>query len=116
MSVMSAPARRISPLPRLDDTQTTQLAEMFRLMGDPTRLRIILACQGEPTPVGDIATSLNLSSSLVSHHLRLLRSARVLRARRRGKQMLYCAADHHIRCVIADMLEHVVEPHAVEGS
>jgi DNA-binding transcriptional ArsR family regulator len=113
---MSAPAQRLNPLPHLDQAQSTQLAEMFRLMGDPTRLRIILACQGEPTPVGDIAARLGLSPSLVSHHLRLLRSARVLRAQRRGKQMLYCAADHHIRCVIADMLEHVVEPHAVEGS
>jgi len=81
-------------------------------MGDPTRLRIILACLQGPTPVGTIASNLELSPSLVSHHLRLLRAARVLRGQRRGKQILYAVADEHISCVIADMLEHVVEPSA----
>ena len=95
-------------LPDLDDDQTVQLAEMFRLMGDPTRLRIILACLAGPTAVGTIATDLGLSPSLVSHHLRLLRAARVLRGHRRGKQIFYAAADEHITCVIADMLEHDV--------
>lgn len=103
-------------LPELDDDQTVQLAEMFRLMGDPTRLRIILACLAGPTAVGTIATDLGLSPSLVSHHLRLLRAARVLRGQRRGKQIFYAAADEHITCVIADMLEHVVEPGGAEES
>ena len=103
-------------LPKLDDDQTVQLAEMFRLMGDPTRLRIILACLSGPTSVGTIATDLGLSTSLVSHHLRLLRAARVLRGHRRGKQVFYAAADEHITCVIADMLEHVVEPGGAEES
>lgn len=101
-------------LPELDDDETTELAEMFRLMGDPTRLRIILACLARPTSVGEIAARLGLSSSLVSHHLRLLRAARVLRGHRHGKQVHYAAADEHISCVIADMLEHVVEPPAQE--
>ena len=103
-------------LPELDDDQTVQLAEMFRLMGDPTRLRIILACLAGPTAVGTIATDLGLSASLVSHHLRLLRAARVLRGHRRGKQIFYAAADEHITCVIADMLEHVVEPGGAQES
>jgi DNA-binding transcriptional ArsR family regulator len=103
-------------VPELDDDQTVQLAEMFRLMGDPTRLRIILSCLAAPTAVGTIATSLGLSTSLVSHHLRLLRAARVLRGQRRGKQVFYAAADEHITCVIADMLEHVVEPGGMEES
>jgi len=103
-------------LPELSDDQAVQLAEMFRLMGDPTRLRIILACLQGPTPVGTIAANLALSPSLVSHHLRLLRAARVLRGQRRGKQILYAVADEHISCVIADMLEHVVEPTSLEDS
>jgi DNA-binding transcriptional ArsR family regulator len=106
----ASPTRIRAPLPRLDDDQTVQLAEMFRLMGDPTRLRIILACLPGPHAVGDIAASLGLSPSLVSHHLRLLRAARVLRGQRRGKQILYAAADAHVSRVIADMLEHVREP------
>ncbi len=101
-------------LPELDDDQTVQLAEMFRLMGDPTRLRIILACLQGPTSVGTIAETLNLSASLVSHHLRLLRAARVMRGQRRGKQIYYAVADEHISCVIADMLEHVTEPPSQE--
>jgi len=101
-------------LPRLDADQTVQLAEMFRLLGAPTRLRIILACMDGPTAVGDIASRLGLSPSLVSHHLRLLRAARVLRGQRSGKQIRYAIADEHISCVIADMLEHVLEPAAAE--
>lgn len=108
---MNAKHVNASPsLPKLDDDQIVELSEMFRLMGDPTRLRIILACLSGPIPAGKIATELRLSPSLVSHHLRLLRAARVLRGRRLGRQVIYSPADEHISCVIADMLEHVVEP------
>ncbi len=94
----------------LGDDAASELAEMFRMMGDPSRLRIILACLDRPTPVGELAEALGLSPSLVSHHLRLLRAARVLRGRRRGKQIFYSAADDHIRRVIGDMVAHVGEP------
>jgi ArsR family transcriptional regulator, lead/cadmium/zinc/bismuth-responsive transcriptional repressor len=95
--------------PQLSDDQATELAEMFRLMGDQSRLRIILCCLDGPTAVGDIAERLGLSASLVSHHLRLLRAARILRAARRGKQVFYAAADAHIRRVLIDMTAHVGE-------
>lgn len=91
-----------------------QLADLFRLMGDPTRLRIILTCLDAPISVGDIAARLDLSPSLVSHHLRLLKAARVLRGERRGKQIFYSALDAHIRCVIDDMVAHVGEPLDIE--
>ena len=91
-----------------------QLADLFRLMGDPTRLRIILVCLKDPISVGDIAMRLDLSPSLVSHHLRLLRAARVLRVERRGKQMFYSALDDHIECIIDDMVAHVGEPLDIE--
>lgn len=93
-----------------------QLADLFRLMGDPTRLRIVLACLAAPINVSDIATRLDLSPSLVSHHLRLLKAARILRSERRGKQIFYSALDAHIRCVIDDMVAHVGEPLGVEES
>ena len=86
-----------------------QLADMFRLMGDASRLSIILVCLRESVSVGDIAKQLDLSPSLVSHHLRLLRAARVLKGERRGKQMFYSACDEHIECVISDMMAHVGE-------
>ncbi|ABE31986.1 bacterial regulatory, arsR family protein [Paraburkholderia xenovorans LB400] len=86
------------------------LADLFRLLGDPTRLRIVLACLDERRAVGAIAEALGLSSSLVSHHLRLLRAARIVRAERQGKQVFYLAADRHISAMLAGMLEHVAEP------
>ena len=94
----------------------TRLADMFRLMGDASRLRIILTCLRGPINVGDIAAELDVSQPLVSHHLRLLRAARILRAERRGKQMFYSVADDHIECVINDMLAHVREPAELEES
>jgi DNA-binding transcriptional ArsR family regulator len=86
------------------------LAELFRLLGDPTRLRIVLACVDGKRAVGAIAQGLDLSPSLVSHHLRLLRAARIVRAQRQGKQVFYRAADSHISAMLAAMLEHVAEP------
>lgn len=92
------------------DDRVVPLADLFRLLGDPTRLRIVLACADQQRPVGAIAESLRLSASLVSHHLRLLRAARIVRAERQGKQVFYRAADQHISGMLAEMLEHVAEP------
>ena len=88
-----------------------ELADLFRLLGDATRLRIVLACLDKPIAVNDIATTLGLGNSLVSHHLRLLRAARIVKADRHGKQVFYTAADRHISGVLTDMLEHIAEPH-----
>lgn len=92
------------------DASVAQLADLFHLLGDPTRLRIVLACVDTPIAVSEIATTLQLSSSLVSHHLRLLRAARIVKSERQGKQVFYSAADAHISGVLADMLEHIAEP------
>lgn len=88
----------------------SELADLFQLMADANRLRIILTVIDSERSVSDIAASLSLSQPLVSHHLRLLRAARILRSERRGKQVFYAAADDHIRCVIEDMLTHIDEP------
>ncbi len=94
-----------------NDDSVVLLADLFRLLGDQTRLRIVLACRAAPVAVGAMAESLGLSASLVSHHLRLLRAARVVRAERQGKQVFYQAADAHITDMLGDLLEHVAEPH-----
>lgn len=96
------------------EAEVAQLADLFRLMGDASRLRIILTCLREPISVSAIADRLELSQSLVSHHLRLLRAARVVKPERRGKQIFYVAADEHIQCVIDDMVTHVREPERSE--
>lgn len=100
--------------PAVSEAQAAQLADLFRLLGDPTRLRIVIACLDEPISVGDMAARLNLSLSLVSHHLRLLRAARIVRAERQGKQVFYSAADDHIRGLVTDMVDHITEPGAEE--
>ena len=94
----------------LDDEKTAELAEMFHLLGDATRLGIVIACLDGPMSVGDIAGRVGASPSLASHHLRLLKAARIVRAERRGKQVFYSAADDHIRTVVGDMIDHVAEP------
>ncbi len=86
-----------------------ELADIFRLLGEPNRLRLVLACLDAPQSVGALAEGAGLSQTLVSHHLRLLRAARLVEAERRGKQVFYTLADDHIRCVIRDMLDHVAE-------
>lgn len=93
------------------ENSIAELADLFHLLGDSTRLRIVLACLDKPIAVNDIAGKLELSNSLVSHHLRLLRAARIVKADRQGKQIFYAAADQHISGVLADMLEHIAEPH-----
>jgi len=94
----------------VSDDQVVEIAEVFRLLGDPTRLRVVLACLNEARAVGDIAGALEVSPSLVSHHLRLLRAARLVRAERHGREVHYVAADDHVRCILVDMIDHVREP------
>src|SRR6476661_3993515 len=94
---------------RIGDDQVVELAEMFRLMSDPTRLKIILACLDAPAAVGEMAERLGISASLVSHHLRLLRAARLLQADRRGRQVFYAVQDEHVRSMLSDMVDHVAE-------
>ncbi len=85
------------------------LAEVFHLMGDPSRLSILMVVLDGPRAVAEIAAETGLSASLVSHHLRLLRAGRLVRAERRGKQVFYTVDDAHIRSVLTDMAEHVAE-------
>jgi len=95
------------PLP--DERHITVIAETYRLLGDPTRLKVLLTCLEGPIAVGDIATATGASPSLVSHHLRHLRAARLVRGTRRNRQVFYQAADHHIARMLTDMLAHAME-------
>ena len=95
----------------LTATQTTDLAEVFRLLGEPNRLRIVANCLDGPLSVGEITARLQITQSLVSHHLRLLRAARLLKAGKRGKQVFYSIADEHVRLMLTNMIDHLAEPH-----
>ena len=99
---------------RLSEDAVHELAEVFRLMSDPSRLRIVLTCLTEPVSVSDMASRLHLTPSLVSHHLRLLRAARLLTADRQGRQVFYQVTDDHVRRMLGNMVDHVAEDHDLE--
>lgn len=98
-------------IPPLSSGKLALVAEAFRLLGDPTRLRIVICCLDTPRSVGDIAQTLELSQTLVSHHLRLLRGARLVRAERQSRHVFYRISDNHVSHMILDMAEHVLEEH-----
>jgi ArsR family transcriptional regulator len=93
----------------LDDRSAASLAETFKILGDPTRVRILDALAREETPVCDLAEVLGLSQSAVSHQLRLLRSMRLVRSRRDGRHIYYVVDDDHIARLFKQGLEHVQE-------
>jgi ArsR family transcriptional regulator len=94
---------------QLADATAVELAETFKVLGDPTRVRILDALSREELCVCDLADRLGLSESAVSHQLRLLRGLRLVRARRDGRLAFYALADHHILRLFEQGLEHVQE-------
>ncbi|MGD9538360.1 MAG: metalloregulator ArsR/SmtB family transcription factor [Alphaproteobacteria bacterium] len=98
----------------VSDEAASQAADLFRMLGDPSRLRLMILCRHAEPSVGELAQALGLSESLVSHHLRLLRAARLVRARRAGRRVHYTLADAHVIRVIGDMLDHVAEANGVQ--
>jgi ArsR family transcriptional regulator, lead/cadmium/zinc/bismuth-responsive transcriptional repressor len=91
------------------------LAETFRALGDPTRVRILDALSHDELCVCDIATLLGLSESAVSHQLRLLRNLRLVRSRRDGRMVFYALDDQHIVTLFQQGLRHVGEAASSRG-
>jgi ArsR family transcriptional regulator, lead/cadmium/zinc/bismuth-responsive transcriptional repressor len=89
--------------------QVAALAETFRALSDPTRVRILDALSQDELCVCDLATLLGLTESAVSHQLRLLRNLRLVRARRDGRMMIYALDDQHIVTLFHQGLRHVNE-------
>jgi DNA-binding transcriptional ArsR family regulator len=85
------------------------LADTFRVLGDPTRVRILDALSGGELCVCDIATLSGISESAASHQLRLLRGMRLVRTRRSGRLIYYTLDDHHIVALLKLALTHVQE-------
>lgn len=86
-----------------------ELAEFFKVFGDPTRIRILCALYDKEVCVNDLATSLGLNQSAVSHQLKLLKQSKLVRSRREGKSIFYGLADDHVRLIIAMGQEHIME-------
>ncbi len=93
----------------LQDDTINSLAELYKSMGDPTRLRIIHALTQQELCVCDLSAVVNSSESAVSHQLRLLRTQKLVKFRRDGKVLYYSLDDHHIEMLFNQGLEHVNE-------
>ncbi|MBQ5928841.1 MAG: helix-turn-helix transcriptional regulator [Oscillibacter sp.] len=85
------------------------LAELFRIFGDSTRIRILYVLFEAEMCVCDIAQLLGMTQSAISHQLRSLKNARLVKARREGKTVFYSLADDHVKTIINQGIEHVCE-------
>lgn len=85
------------------------LAELFKALGDSTRVRILHALSFSELCVCDLASLLNMSSSAISHQLRVLRGQKIVRYRRDGKNVIYSLDDDHVVTLLQQGLEHVKE-------
>jgi len=83
------------------------LSEVFRVFGDSTRIRILYALFESEMCVCDIAALLGMTQSAVSHQLRILKDAKLVRFRREGKSVFYALDDHHVRLILSMGMEHL---------
>jgi len=102
-------ARARSKMP--DEGLLGELGEFFKTFGDSTRIRIVSALISGELCVCDIASALDMTVSAVSHQLRVLRQAKIVRTRRDGKQIYYSIEDHHVGILYTVGLEHLREEH-----
>ena len=97
-----------APVKSIDADTSQHLADLFKTLGDPTRIKILsLLTKTEEMRVYDIADSLTMGQSAISHQLRVLRSARLVKFRRDGKEVLYSIDDDHVMKLLGQGLEHV---------
>jgi len=92
-----------------DEDVLYDLAELFKVFGDSTRIRILFVLFDAEICVCDIAESLHMTQSAISHQLRILKQARLVKSRREGKSVFYFLADDHVRTIIGQGLAHVEE-------
>lgn len=85
------------------------LAELFKIFGDPTRIRILYAMLDTERCVNDIAGILQMSQSSVSHQLRILKTSKLVKSRREGKSIFYSLDDEHVRAILNMGMEHIME-------
>ena len=92
-----------------DEDELYDLAELFKVFGDSTRIRILSSLYGEELCVCDIAEVLSMNQSAISHQLKILKQAKLVKNRREGKQVYYSLDDNHVSTIIAMGLEHIEE-------
>lgn len=91
------------------EEMTADLATLFRVFGDATRLQIMMALLRGESNVTDLTEALSMQQSAVSHQLTVLRNMKLVKARREGKNVFYSLADDHVGSILKIGLEHVNE-------
>ena len=91
------------------DEELYDLAELFKVFGDSTRIRILFVLFEAEVCVCDLAAALQLTQSAVSHQLRILKQNKLVKSRREGKSVFYSLADAHVRTIIGQGREHIEE-------
>lgn len=92
-----------------DEEELYDLAELFKVFGDSTRIRILFVLFKAEVCVCDLAAALNMTQSAVSHQLRILKQNKLVKSRREGKSIFYSLADGHVRTIIDQGREHIEE-------
>lgn len=92
-----------------DEEKLYDVAELFKVFGDSTRVRILCALFESEMCVCDIAAVLNMTQSAISHQLRVLKQASLVKCRRDGKTIFYSLADSHIQTIFNQAFEHIME-------
>lgn len=91
------------------EEKMSDLADLFKIFGDTTRLRILFTLFDDERSVSEIAQILNMTQSAVSHQLAVLRTSKLVGSRRDGKQIFYFLADEHVHTIVAVGREHIEE-------
>lgn len=86
-----------------------ELSDFFKVMGDSTRIQLLWALEESEMCVGDLAVLLNMTKSAVSHQLKVLRTAKLARAQKKGKNVYYTLNDNHVKMILEKALEHICE-------
>jgi DNA-binding transcriptional ArsR family regulator len=94
---------------KLDEDVVYDLAEIFKTMSDPTRIKILYALKERELCVCDLSELLDMSSSAISHQLRVLRNNKLVKYRKEGRSVYYSLDDDHVMCLFGQGLEHVLE-------
>lgn len=92
-----------------EETELYDLAELFKVFGDSTRIRILFVLFEAEVCVCDLAEALHMTQSAISHQLKILKQNRLVKSRREGKSVFYSLADSHVRSIIAQGREHIEE-------
>ena len=92
-----------------DEIELYNLAELFKVFGDSTRIRILYVLFEAEVCVCDLASALNMNQSAISHQLKILKQNKLVKARREGKSVFYSLADDHVRMILAKGQEHIEE-------